>query len=65
MLEKSIRWLTIIIGAVGFFVAIIAVAGLAEVDVTVDFFGYFIKLESDTFGGSSFMVFFIWALYLW
>lgn len=66
LLDKIFNVLLVIINSVGFIAAIIASAGLAEwadgisggvADVPVNFFGYFIELESDTFGGSPFVVF--------
>lgn len=66
LLDKIFNILLVIINSVGFIAAIIASAGLAEwadgisggvADVPVNFFGYFIELESDTFGGSPFIVF--------
>lgn len=66
LLDKIFNGLLIVLNAIGFITAIIASTGLAEwadgykgdvVDVPVNFFGYFIELESDTFGGSPFIVF--------
>lgn len=66
LLEKIFNILLIVINSVGFIAAIIASAGLAEwadgisggvADVPVNFFGYFIEIESNTFGGSPFIVF--------
>lgn len=66
LLDKIFNILLVAINSVGFIAAIIASAGLAKwadgyagdvVDVPVNFFGYFIELESDTFGGSPFIVF--------
>lgn len=66
LLDKIFNGLLIVLNAIGFITAIIASTGLAEwadgykgdvVDVPVNFFGYFIELESDTFGGSTFVVF--------
>lgn len=66
ILEKIFNTLLVAINSIGFIAAIIASAGLAEwadgisggvVDVPVNFWGYFIELESDTFGGSPSMVF--------
>lgn len=66
LLNKIFNIFLIALNSIGFIVAIIASTGLAEwadgykgdvVDVPVNFFGYFIELESDTFGGSPFIVF--------
>lgn len=66
VLDKIANILLIVLNAIGFVTAIIASTGLAEwadsysgdeVDVPVNFFGYFIELESDTFGGSPSFVF--------
>lgn len=66
LLDKIFNIFLVVINFVGFIAAIIASAGLAEwadgisggvADVPVNFFGYFIELESDTFGGSPFIVF--------
>lgn len=66
LLDKIFNILLVVINSVGFIVAIIASTGLAEwiddqkygeVDIPVDFFGYLIDIESDTFGGSPFIVF--------
>lgn len=66
LLDKIFNILLIVINSIGFVAAIIASAGLAEwadgisggvADVPVNFFGYFIEIESDTFGGSPFIVF--------
>lgn len=66
MLNTIFDILLVVIDSVGFIAAIIASAGLAEwasgfmydvVGVPVNFFGYFIELDSNTFGGSPFSVF--------
>ncbi len=66
LLDNIFNILLIVVISIGFITAIIASTGLAEwadnykndvVDVPVNFFGYFIELESDTFGGSPFIVF--------
>ena len=66
LVNKIFNILLVVINSVGFIAAIIASAGLAEwadgisggvADVPVNFFGYFVELESDTFGGSPFIVF--------
>lgn len=75
LLDKIFNFLLIVINSIGFIAAIIASVGLVEwadgitggvADVPVNFFGYFIELESDTFGGSPFIVFvhtiFVFAL---
>lgn len=66
LLDKIFGFLLIILNSIGFIVAIVASAGLSKwadryqndvCDVPVNFFGYFIELKSNTFGGSPFMVF--------
>lgn len=66
LIEKIFNILLIAINTIGFITAIIASTGLAEwideqnydeVDIPVDFLGYLIDIESDTFGGSPFFVF--------
>ena len=63
LIEKIFNILLIAINTIGFITAIIASTGLAEwideqnydeVDIPVDFLGYLIDIESDTFGGSPF-----------
>lgn len=66
LVNKIFNILLVAINSVGFIAAIIASAGLAEwadgisggvANVPVNFFGYFVELKSDTFGGSPFIVF--------
>ena len=79
VLQKIFISLLIAIAVVGVISAFVASNGLSDwaeeysddtVDIPVSFFGYFIELESDTFGGSPFVVFlntilnyaFIWVI---